>query len=359
MHDRRALAIELLTELSEVGGVPGNEGPVREVLRRRLAGAGELSADRLGGILCHRRGRAERPRVLLDAHLDEVGFLVQSVTDAGFLRMVPVGGWWGHVLPSQRVRVQTRKGEIPGVISSVPPHFLKPEERSKVREVEDLFVDVGASGKAQATGEFGIRPGDPIVPDAQVRRLANPDLLTGKAFDDRAGCALLVQSMLEIEGHPGTLIGAGSVQEEVGCRGAATSTEVAAPDVALVLEGSPADDVPGADKEGGQGGLGKGVQVRFCDPSAISHRGLVDLVLETAESKGIRHQLAVRRSGGTNASRIHLHGRGVPTVVLAVPVRYIHSHVSILDVNDYLSALDLVAAIVGRLDRRTLESLLA
>ncbi len=357
--DRKALAIELLTELSEVGGVPGNEGPVREVVRKRLRPAGELSNDRLGGVLCTRKGKADSPRVLLDAHLDEVGFLVQSVTDAGFLRMVPVGGWWGHVLPSQRVRVQTRKGEVPGVISSVPPHFLKPEERAKVREVEDLFVDVGASGKAQATGEFGIRPGDPIVPDTQVRRMANPDLLSGKAFDDRAGCALLVQSMLEIQGHPGILLGAGSVQEEVGCRGASLTTEMADPDVAIVLEGSPADDVPGSDKEGGQGGLGKGVQVRYCDPSAISHRGLVDLVLETAESRGIRHQVAVRRSGGTNASRIHLHRRGVPTVVLAVPVRYIHSHVSILDVNDYLSALDLVAAVVGRIDRKALDALLA
>lgn len=356
-EERKRTAKELLARFSEAAGVPGHEGEVRQIFRERLAGIGEIAGDRIGSILCFKEGEGPEPRVLLDAHMDEVGFLVQSVTPEGFLRMVPVGGWWGHVLPAQRVRVLARRGEVPGVVASVPPHFLKEEQRKIVRGIEELFVDVGAKDSEDVAGRLGIRPGDPIVPDSPFREMADPDVVTGKAFDDRAGCALVVHSLLEASEHPGTLVGVGSVQEEVGCRGASTAVEAAQPHVGIVLEGTPADDVPGAESQGKQGCLGRGVQIRLYDPTMIAHRPLADFVLAVAEEEGIPHQLAVRTSGGTNASRIHLHRQGVPSIVLGVPVRYIHSHVSVLHMDDYLAALELVLALVRRLDRRRVESL--
>ena len=263
-----------------------------------------------------------------------------------------LGGWWAHTLLAKRVRILTREGtEVPGVIGAKPPHFLSEAEREKVMQIEDMFIDVGArdAGEVQA---FGIRLGDTIVPDSPFVRMHNPDLLLSKAFDDRAGLSLVVHAALESRKitHPNTIIFAGTVQEEVGMRGAKAAAWSANPDLAIVAEGSPADDLPGTSREERQAAIGSGPQIRFMDSSAITNRKLIEFVIETAEKNGIPYQLAVRRKGGTDAAPIHLHASGVPTVVVAVPSRYVHTHNTIIDISDYTSTLKLILKLVETID---------
>lgn len=354
----RSAALELLRALSEADGIPGHEEEVRAILRERLDGTGQLGGDRLGSLVCERRGAAEGPRIMVDCHLDEVGFMVQAVNGRGFVKFLPVGGWWGHVLLAQRVRIRTPRGKVEGVIGSTPPHLLDGEARKKVLEPKDMFMDVAARDAADARDRLGITPGCPIAPSTEFRPLATEGHVSGKAFDNRAGCAVMIQAMRALAGkdgapplpHPNTVIAVGSVQEEVGLRGATTSVSVARPDLAVVLEGTPADDTPGLDGDIAQGRLGSGVQLRVADASMICHPGLRRALEALAAEEGIPFQLAVRYSGGTDGGAIHKHGAGVPTAVLGVPVRYIHSHVGVLFLDDYLAALRLLTAFLTRCD---------
>jgi len=347
---------DLFRRLSLAAGPPGAEGEVRKIVRESLAGLGTFSCDRLGSILCEKKGRSEQPRVVLDSHMDEVAFMLQSVTEEGKLAMVPLGGWWGHVLLGQRVQILGENGKVPGVIGSTPPHFLAESERNKVLSIDKMYVDIGASTREEVD-QLGIQVGDPIVPHSEFIECAVEGVISGKAFDNRAGVGLMcevMQSLKESE-HPNTVIGVGAVQEEVGCRGGGTSSEIARPDVAIVLEATPADDIPGFTER--QAVLGKGPQIRLFDPTAISNRRLVRKVLEVADEEGLQVQQAVRRTGGTDADTIHRHRQGVPTVVIGVPSRYIHTHASMLQWADYLSAKQLVKGLVLKLDQDTVSGL--
>ncbi len=345
---------ELLRRLSLAAGPPGAEDEVRAIVRDCLRGAGAIRHDRLGSLLCERAGRSDTPRVALDCHLDEVAFLVHGISEEGRLSFVALGNWWGHVLLGQRVDVLGGGGRIPGVIGSTPPHFLTAEERKTVLEPERMYIDVGASERVQVE-RLGIRVGDPVVPAAEFREMAIAGVISGKALDNRVGVALMCETLAALgDGeHPNTLIGIAAVQEEVGLRGAGTAAELARPDVALVLECAPADDLPG--RERGQAALGRGPQIRHFDPTAISNRRLVRFVEDVAAERGIPIQSAVRRSGGTDAGAIHRSRTGVPTVVIGIPGRYIHSHVTLIQWDDYVGARRLVLELVTRLDRSTVE----
>ena len=348
-------SVELLGRLSRAAGAPGAEHEVRTIVQEALRGIGDLRHDRLGSVLSEKAGASEEPRVVLDAHMDEVGFMVQSISSEGNLGFIPLGGWWGHTLLGQRVDVVTEGGQVPGVIGCKPPHFLSPEERTKVLPLTSMYIDVGASDP-HTVEELGIQIGDTVVPHAEFGEMAVPGILSGKAFDDRAGVGVLCEALRALDGlsHPNTVIGVAAVQEEVGCRGAATASALARPDVALVLEGTPADDLPGFSER--QAVLGQGPQIRFVDPTAISNRPLVRFVQAVAREQEIPVQLAVRRSGGTNAKNIQVHGAGVPTVVIGVPARYIHTHVSLIHWQDYCQAVGLVVEVVQRLDAATVAS---
>jgi endoglucanase len=247
---------------------------------------------------------------------------------------------------------------VPGVFGSKPPHFLAGEERDRVMKPEQIFIDVGAASREEAEG-FGIQVGDFIVPHCDFMPFTNPRILSSKAFDDRAGVGIMVEALLALRDvdHPNTVIGVGAVQEEVGIRGATTAAAASKPDVGIVLEGPPADDTPGVPNSPRQGVMGKGPQVRLYDPTAISNRALVKLVQRVAGESEIPIQLAVRRSGGTDARAIHMHEEGVPTVVIGVPTRYAHTHVSLIHLDDYLASLRLVVELVKVLDDETLRSL--
>ncbi len=351
-------AFSLLKELTEAHGPPGHEDGPRAIFARETAPLGELSADRLGSVMCEvaaRAGAAAAPRIMITAHLDEVGFMVHSVTDAGFLTLVPLGGWWTHTLLAQRVRIRTRSGrEHLGVITSTPPHFLSEAEKSKILTIEQLYVDVGAADRKDAEEMLGIRPGDPVAPDTACVPLSNPDLLCAKAFDNRVGIAVTIAALQQLAEStfpaPGRLAGVATVQEEVGCRGAETAAVLARPDVALVIEGTPADDTPGNPGGARQAVLGKGPQIRVMDPTAIMNPRLVQFVADVATEKNIPYQIAVRRGGGTDARAFSTAGLGVASVVIGVPARYIHTHNSIIHLDDYLATVTLVTEVVRRLD---------
>ncbi|MGJ8673487.1 M42 family metallopeptidase [Rubritalea sp.] len=350
-------AISLLKQLTEAHSVPGYEDEVRDIFVEELSGAGQLSTDKMGGVYCE---RGVGPKVLLAGHMDEVGFRVQSISLDGFLKFLPVGGWWAHTLLSQRVEVKTQSGEkILGVISSRPPHFLPDSQRSKVMAMDALFIDIGAESRAEVEAGLGVNIGDPIAPVSAFTPMAKRDYYLAKAFDNRVGMACAIQTALELLGEelPNTLVSCGTVQEEVGLRGAKVAAAKVSPDVAIVLEGPPADDSPGFPKSECQGKLGGGVQIRMQDPTAIMNPKLVELVIATAEEEGIRYQVTMRSSGGTDAGSFHQANEGIPAIVLGTPARYIHSHNAMIDLNDYLEMVKLAKALVRKLDAETVAKL--
>ena len=349
--------VEILERLSQAHGAPGQENEVRRIFRTELGDG--VYTDRAGNIFCRQEGSSGYPGMLIAAHMDEVGLMVQTIMEDGLIRFLALGGWWTHTLLAKRVRIRTAEGiEIPGVIGAKPPHFLSEAEREKVMNIEDMFIDVGARDGDEARA-FGIRLGNPIVPDSPFVRMANPELLLSKAFDNRAGLSLVVHAALETAKmpHPNTIIFAGTVQEEMGMRGARAAAFSANPDLAIVVEGAPADDLPGTNKQDRQSVIGAGPQVRLMDSSAIMNRKFTEFVLETAEKNSIPCQIAVRRRGATDAAPIHLHASGVPTVVVAVPSRYVHTHNTIIDISDYLNALKLILKLIETLDGHIAETI--
>ena len=353
-------AVSLLRELTEAHSVPGHEDEVRAIFVDELSDSGDLFTDRMGSVFCDLAG--EGPRVLIAGHMDEIGFLVQNITHEGFIQFVALGGWWEHNLLGQRVEILTRAGEkILGVVASRPPHFLPEAQRRQVQTIEQLFIDVGAESRLQAIDEFGISLGDPIAPCSAFTALSREDHFMAKAFDNRVGMAAVIQAgqILAATDHPNNLVLCGTVQEEVGLRGAKSAAVFAKPDVAIILEGPPADDGPGFPRADCQGRLGGGVQIRLYDPTAITNPRLARLAIDTARAEGIPHQVTVRRSGGTDAGSFHQANSGIPSIVLGVPARYIHSHNAIIDINDHLHLIALVTALARRLDTHTVDGLTA
>ena len=354
----RTKAVSLLQELTETHSISGHEDEVRAIFVDELEGCGELSADRNGSVFCETG--EDGPRVLVAGHMDEVGFLVQNITPDGFIQFLAIGGWWEHNLLSQRVEILTRGGEkILGVVASRPPHFLPEAQRRQVMTIDQMFIDVGAESLRDVVENFGISLGDPIAPVSAFTAMGREDYFMAKAFDNRVGMAGVIQAgqILAQSAHLNRLILCGTVQEEVGLRGAKTAANFAKPDVAVILEGPPADDTPGFARSDCQGRLGGGVQIRLFDPSAITNPRLARLAIETAREEGIPYQVTVRRSGGTDAGSFHVANEGVPSIVLGVPARYIHSHNAIIDLNDYLQMVALTVALVRRLDEETVEGL--
>lgn len=352
-------AIELLERLTNAHSVPGHETEVRDVFVDELKKCGELLTDKLGSIVCSIKGGSDL-KIAVTGHMDEVGFLVQNITATGFIQFVSVGGWWTHTLLAQRVIIKNRKGEkILGVISSKPPHFLPESQRKTVLPEDALFIDVGAESRDEVEREFGIRLGDPIAPATEFTPMQKQGYFMAKAFDNRVGMAAAIQAhqILAQENIPNTLVTCGTVQEEVGLRGALTTAELVKPDVVIVLEGPPADDTPGFSRVDSQGKLGAGVQVRLFDPTAIGNPRLAQLVEKVAEEEGIKYQMTVRRSGGTDAGSFHKSNEGVPSIVLGTPARYIHSHNAIIDINDHLEMVKLTIALVKALDEKNVKQL--
>jgi endoglucanase len=348
--------LNFLKELVDCHGAPGFEGQVATVMERYLKGVGPISKDRLGSFICEKKGSSAGPKIMLAGHLDEVGFMVKSVTKEGFVKFLPLGGWWGHVVLGQRLIIKTRKGDVVGVVGSKPPHELLDEDRKKVIEIKQMFIDVGATSDWDVKKKLDIRPGDPILPDSAFTVMANPNLLLAKAWDNRIGCALAAETVRRLQGqaHPNTVYAVATVQEEVGLRGAQTSAFKVQPDAAFALDVGIAHDTPGTE---GDERLGGGPLIVVYDATCIPNRGLLDLTIDTAKKLKIDLQFESVERGGTDAGRIHVTGEGVPSLSMGVPARYIHSHISIIDRRDYEATVKLLVALVKRLDKKTVAGL--
>ncbi len=349
---------QLLKELTETNGVPGYETPIRAVVRKYLEPLGELSQDKIGSVICRQEGSSPTPKVMLAGHMDEIGFMVKQITQEGFVRFIPLGGWFDQVLLGQRVVIHTHKGEVVGVIGAKPPHLLPADERNKVVTKKDMYIDIGASSQEEVEAA-GVQMGDPVIPRADFVPLANEKTYLSKAFDDRVGVGLVISSLqiLKNQDHPNTVYGVATVMEEVGVRGATTSVRAVNPDVAIVLESDIAGDVPGIKPEESQVKLGQGPSILIYEARMIPNLKLNDLIIEVAKEKGIPYQLSYVEGGSTDGSVIHLHETGVPTAVLAVAARHIHSHSSIIHRDDYDNAVRLLTAVIQCLDQKTVESL--
>lgn len=345
--------------LTEIDGVPGHERAVHEQMEAYLEPLSEeILKDNLGGLVGKKTGQADGPRVLVAGHLDEIGFLVTAITDKGYLKFSQLGGWWTHVMLSQRVKVKTRKGEVLGIIGSKAPHALTADERSKVMELKNLYIDIGAKDKADVQA-MGIRPGDWIVPVSEFTTMRNGDLWLGKALDNRAGCALAVEVMERLQGeeHPNVVFAGATVQEEVGCRGAGATAHMVQPDIAIAVDVGLAYDTPGNEANATTCNVGEGPLIMLFDASMVPHTGLRDLVMDTAEELGIKYQVDALAGGGTDASKFHINGNGCPSLVIGFATRYIHSHNSIMAKSDFEQAATLITAVIKKLDRAKLEEI--
>ncbi len=343
---------EMLQRLTDVSGVPGYESEVAEVIRKELAGLATFSYDKLGSIICEKKGSSASPKIMLPGHMDEVGFMVTRITEEGFIKFTMLGGWLTQYMPAHRVIIKTNKGDVSGIIGAKPIHLMSEEERKKVLDKKDLFIDIGVKDNKDAA-KIGVRPGDPIIPVAPFTQMANPDYLMAKAWDDRIGCALFIDVIKALKGkkHPNTLYGVGTVQEEVGTRGAHTAVRKINPDVALVCEVGIAQDTPGGEKDVGV--LGKGPQITIYDRGMIPNLGLRDLIIDTAEQKRIPYQIQSLEGGSTDGGPIHINAQGVPCIYLGVPARYIHCHSGIIHKADYDNTVRLITEVVLKLDAKT------
>lgn len=351
--------LQLLEALTNVPGIPGFEGDARRCLARAVGDTAAVTTDPLGNLICRKDGESDGPRIMLPSHMDEIGFMVNRVTDEGFIRFVPLGGWWDQVLLAQKVRVLGRGGWVRGVIGSKPPHILKDDEAKKIVKKDTMFIDVAAKDRDEVQNSFGIMPGAPIVPDCDFEIMQNQRAVMAKALDDRAGCAALVELLHRLNEvkHPNSVFAVGTVQEEVGLRGARTAAHSVNPDVCIALDVGVAGDMPGVTDDESSLKLGKGPVLYLADHSVIAHPGLRRLVVEAAEAAGVSLQYTTLMGGGTDAGAVHLHARGVPSLTLGVPVRYVHSSAGLMDLDDYDQLVRLLEAVIVRLDREAVDEL--
>ena len=353
--------LQMLKDLTDANGIPGNERAPREVMKKYIEPfADEIETDNLGSLIAKKVGDENGPKIMVAGHLDEIGFMVTQIDDKGFLKFQTVGGWWEQVMLSQRVTVTTRKGEeIIGVIGSKPPHILPADVRKKAVDVKDMFIDIGASSKEEALS-WGVLPGDMVTPYFEFNVMKNEKHLLAKAWDNRIGCAIAIDVLkaLKDEQHPNIVYGVGNVQEEVGLRGAKTSSFKIQPDIGFAVDVGIAGDTPGITPKESTSKIGAGPQILIYDASMVAHTGLRDFVVGIAEEAGIPFQYEAIAGGGTDAGSIHLTANGVPSLAIGIATRYIHSHAGILHRDDYDNAVKLIVEVIKKLDRQTVDNII-
>ncbi len=349
---------KLLKELTEASGVPGYEKEISLIIKNHLDKIGDLQKDKMGSIICEKEGKNSSPKIMLASHMDEIGFMVKHITKEGFLKFTALGGWWDQVLLTQPVKIITNKKEVIGVIGAKPPHLIPQDERNKVVLKKNMYIDVGAVSKDEVE-KLGIRVGDPIIPFSNFNVMSAQKTYMSKAFDDRVGCAVAISTLEKLKraDHPNTIFAAATVQEEVGVRGANTSVEIVDPDVAFILESDIAGDVPGIRPEESSTKLGGGPSLLLYDARMIPNLKLRDFVIETAKKEKIPLQFTTMEGGATDGSVIHVHKYGVPTVVLGVPTRHIHSHNSIIRRSDFDNTVKLLVSLLKRMNKTVVSKL--
>lgn len=348
--------IKVLKELTEVNGISGYEKAVRMKIEEEFSSLDvETIYDNLGGIAGVSHGNG--PKILVAGHMDEVGFIITKITEEGFLKFNPVGGWWSQVMLAQQYNVTTSEGKVyRAVMGSKPPHLLSDDERRNAAKIDSMYLDLGMKCKAEVE-KLGIKPGDMITPAIDFQELNNGDYLLAKAFDNRVGCAVVIELLrnLASEVHYNELVGACTVQEEVGLRGARVMGQMVNPDLAFALDVTVATDTPGLTNSCK---LGEGPVILLMDGALIGHRGLREFVIKVAEELKIPYQIDYLARGGTDAGQFHLVHDGAPSMSLCIPARYIHSHTSIISKTDYKNTIKLLTEVVKRLDKAAYTEIL-
>lgn len=352
---------QFLYNLSNVDGIAGHEQEMREIFKEEAKKyTSDIEFDGLGSVVA--RYGEKGPKVLMASHMDEVGFMVTNITDKGFIEFQTVGGWWAQVMLAQQVTITTRKGDkIQGVTGSKPPHVLTAEVRNKVYDIKDMFIDLGMSSKEEVEA-LGIRPGDMITPRIEATRLNGGKFLLGKAWDNRIGTAIVLKVLENLaQENPveNQLYLGANVQEEVGLRGAQTLTHKVNPAVAFAVDTGTAGDTPGMTPKEADSVLGKGPQILIFDATMIPHQKLINFVTDIADELNIPYQYTVIAGGGTDAGRMHLSHDGIPSLAVTVPVRYLHSHTSMIHEDDYLNTVKLLTEVARRLDDESVKEILS
>lgn len=344
---------EKIKEVTELQSLPGFEGQVRNHIRQKITPhVDRIETDGLGGIFGIKDTTVENaPRILMAAHMDEVGFMISQIKPDGTFRVVELGGWNPLVVSSQAFTLQLQDGRtIPAISGSIPPHLTRGGNAPGVPAIADIIFDAGFANYDEAWG-FGVRPGDVLIPKNETILTANGKNVISKAWDNRFGVLMVTELLESLSGQalPNQLIAGANVQEEVGLRGAHTSTTKFNPDIFLAVDCSPAGDI-----YGDQGKIGDGTLLRFYDPGHIMLKNMKDFLLSTAEEAGVKFQYYCGK-GGTDAGAAHLKNHGVPSTTIGVCARYIHSHQTLYSMDDFLEAQAFLQAIVKKLDRSTVD----
>ena len=351
--------IELIKKLSTANGISGFEDEVVEICKDEIKAYCEFEEDSLRNLYFTSKGNAgNRPKVWLDAHTDEVGFIVQYLKNNGTIGFLPVGGWAPSTIPSSKVKIKDDHGNyISGVVASKPPHFMSEAEQRAGLSINQMVIDVGACSLKELKNEFEISVAAPVIPDVTCEYDEKHDLFLGKAFDCRIGVASLIETLnqLQNEALEVDVIGTFTAQEEVGLRGAKAATESLHADVAIVFEGAPADDTFYGEEQI-QTGLKRGPMLRHFDVSMINNPRFMKHAIQVAKQFNLPIQEAVRNGGGTNGGAIHTSKHGIPTIVISIPVRYVHSHHGFVAYEDYAGAVELAKAVVKSLNSEIIAS---
>ena len=336
---------ELVRRLSEAYGPSGYEDDVRKIIVDEIRKCAEPHVDSLGNVYASVKGTGQGPRIMVSAHIDEVGFIVKHVEESGFLRFVTLGNINPRVMPGHRILIRGTKPQV-GAIGSKPPHVMTPDDAKKPVELSDLYIDIGARSKEDVR-RLGIEVGTTGVFDVPFKHAAG-SVIIGKALDNRAGCAAAIKLLESMSTKPpaSTTIFAFTVQEELGLRGATVAANHAAPDVALVFETAVAADSPDVRAKDTLLEVGKGPAVRILDNSMVTQRLMLAHMKKTAEKHGVTYQPQINMGGSTDAGKIHLSGKGVPTGVLSTPCRYLHSPSLMLSLDDLANLLKLAEHII-------------
>jgi len=309
----------------------------------------EVRVDKLQNIIAVKKGKKSSPKVMLAAHMDEVGLMVKTISKEGFLRFTKMGGIDDRILLAQKVIIHTRKGPLHGIIGSKPPHIQKEEERKKIVAYDELFIDIGAKSRENANA-MGVKIGDPVAFDVKYAKIGK-NVVIGKAFDDRVGCAIMIETLKQLGKTNCTICAVGTVQEEVGLRGAATAAFGVDPDVGIALDATVAGDVPGVREFDTNVKMGKGPTLTVTDSGLITHPKVLRLLLDVAEENKIAYQLETGLPGSTDAARISLTRQGVPSGTVSVATRYIHSPVGMLNLKDAENSAKLTAAAIQKIQK--------
>jgi putative aminopeptidase FrvX len=352
--------LQLMKEFTSANAPSGFEGPVRNIFEREMRAAGaQISTDGLGSVIAKVPGAVPMPRVMVDAHLDEVGLMVRSITPEGYVKVQRLGGWIGTNMVNQRWTILTRKGPIPAVSGAQDAHIATPEGITWASDPLNIFLDTGARSSEDAAA-LGIEPGDPIAPSSRFTVLAN-QRYAAKAWDDRIGLLIEIEALKQLNREgvktPNTLYFAGTVQEELGMRGAITAAQVIKPDVGIALEVGIAADYPGTNADQAEEKLGAGPGVFVYDGSMIPNAKLLKLFKGVAAQNNIPLQTDLVVRYGEDAAYIQRSATGVPVINFVVPARYTHANTGIIDRSDFDNAVKLLAAVLKRLDAPTVRNL--